>query len=161
MKNFFTALSLVCFASLTTGCTDGGPRLVPAGGTVTLAGAPLTDASILVHYPDRSVATGRTDGKGAFTLVFSNGKPGAVPGNGLKVSITKTDEQGIAGGESLDPSAMMKKGKESMSKTSDGRVQPVLPKNLVPAKFADPNSSGITVDIPPEGKKDLKIELST
>ena len=164
MRNFFfISILLACFASLTTGCRDNGPRLVPATGTVTFGGAPLTGASIIIHYPDRSTATGRTDGKGFFTVVYSNGQPGAAPGNGLKVSVTKTDEQGVAvtGSESPDPGSMKDIAMKGMSKTADGRVQPVTRTNFVPPKYADPNSSGITVDIPPEGKKDLKIELSS
>ena len=161
MKNYFFIAVCLLSVSLMSGCGDGGPRLVPAEGTVMLGANPLTGASVVVHYPDQSTATGRTDDKGVFSLVYSNGKPGAAPGNGLKVSITKTDEQGMAGGANLDPSDMMKKQQTSVNKTADGRVAPTAHKNLVPPKYADPNTSGITVDIPPEGKKDLKIELSS
>lgn len=131
-----------------------------------LNNAPLPDASVLVHYPDKSTATGRTDAKGAFSLVFSNGKPGASPGTALKVSVHKTNEPTTTvapGGESMDPSQMMKMGQAALEKrkTADGKVMPDIPKSVLPPKYSNPDSSGITVDIPPEGKKDLKIDLST
>lgn len=158
----FVMLGLVCAVA---GCPDSGPRLVPAGGTITYKNAPLAGANIVIQYADKSSGTGRSDDKGAFTIVHSNGKPGAVPGTGLKVGVVKMPVEydaanmkmpevtGIPTTQPGNPMFDAQKGKIG----PDIKAKPA--KSELPANLASPETSGITIDIPSDGKTDLKIDI--
>jgi hypothetical protein len=73
------------------GC-DGGPRLVPVSGSITVDGQPAEGAILIFHPSDPStqmLATGSTRSDGRFDLV-SNTKPGIVPGT-YKVTVVWPD----------------------------------------------------------------------
>ena len=70
------------------GCGDGGPKLVPVEGRVTLEGKPVQDMLINFHPVGNTYGTGAnamTDTDGRFTLMDSRGGTGAYPGE-YKVS---------------------------------------------------------------------------
>jgi hypothetical protein len=69
------------------GCGDGGAKVIPVSGTVTLNGKPLANATITfspiaksgeVNAGDGS--TGKTNANGEYTLTTSHGLPGAQVG---------------------------------------------------------------------------------
>src|SRR5262245_64753142 len=78
----------LCVSALlaTGGC--GGSDLVPAGGKLTQGGTPVAGAAVMLHYPSNDYCMGMTDSQGAFTLTY-NGKPGALPGKQIGVTVTK------------------------------------------------------------------------
>jgi len=154
---------------LLAGCAPGENR-VPAEGVLTIDGQPVDGASITVHYGDGNTAQGVTHDQGKFELAYL-GKQGAVPGSKLKTSVTKFEGADVpttafTAGKSTpgspDPAELSKfnqqQAQKMMEKTKDLKSG-LVPKNELPEKFAKPETSGITVDIPAGGSKELKIDL--
>jgi hypothetical protein len=129
-------LSLTASVSLTVAACSGGnegPAPVPASGTVTLNGEPLASGNIQ-FYPTKGRPSGGSIKDGKFTLATPEGNDGAIPGN-HNVSVTAYKDVKVAG---------------------QSEPQQVL---SIPEKYANAASSGITVEIPAGGNKDIKIEL--
>jgi len=121
------------------GCGPGGLDLVPAAGHVTLDGQPLADAAVVfVSAEGGHLAHGVTDAEGQFTLTTTN-RPGAVPGE-HRVGITKQ--------KVYDP-------------TLDGGIGALRVEWIVPERYAAPDTSGLTVTVPPRGAQDLQFELTS
>ncbi len=131
---FVLALS-ASFSMTVAACSKhDGLSPVPAGGTVTLKGEPLASGNIQ-FYPTsgaRPAGGGIKDGK--FTLTTYEGNDGAIPGK-HNVSVTAYKDVKVAG---------------------QSELQQVL---IIPENYANPGTSGISVEIPPAGNTDLKIEL--
>lgn len=115
------------------GCGGGGPTPVPVAGKVTLNGKPLTVAR-LQFVPDRAKgntagaeARGRVDATGAFALETA-GQPGAIPG-WYKVAVFAFEEVPEGGG-------------------------PKPPVWLAPMRYADPEGSGLRVEVTADPKPD-------
>lgn len=141
-------LGLLCF--LITGCGGGYGTseivdTVPVAGTLTFQGKPLEYYQVVL-MPDSGtrVAMGVTDAQGKFKLGTNDGGDGAPPG-ACKIAVNfvgpPSSEQG--GNERIvdDPSKLPK------------------PKIKIPAKYADPTTSGLAETIPAGGLTDLKLEL--
>jgi hypothetical protein len=139
----------VLLAGLSAGC--GGeedkwkserPAVAPASGTVTYKGDPVAGATVtLVPQGEGTGGAGITQEDGSFTLkAFQD--PGVVPGS-YRVIITKREAPPQAGPEGGH---------------DEGETPP--PRDLLPSRYADPATSGITVEIPADGKDDLKFELT-
>lgn len=80
---------------LVSGC-GRGPKLVPAGGTVTMDGKPFADAQVTFNFTEHPrPASARTDSNGTFKLVYNN-RAGAPIGP-CKVMIRKQGK--VEGGE--------------------------------------------------------------
>lgn len=99
------------------GCGDGGPKIVPVSGTVTLDGQPLTYGHVQVMPAGWRPASGRLDGSGRFTLTTT------APNDGCAVG---THPVVVLAGESLTPETM---------------------KWHAPSKYADVSTSNLTVTI--------------
>ncbi len=135
------------------------PETVEARGVVLLDGKPVEGASVVFVPVDPSghQAYAVTDEDGEFELRAFPAKSGAVPGK-YKVTVSKTVETGEEVAEEL--------GGES--ETDEGPVDRATVKkakqawaNALPAKYANPKTSGLTAEIPPEGTDSLRIELSS
>ena len=95
----FAGLPALCLA---VGCGSdrweaAQPDVVPASGTVTFKGQPVSGA-IVVFSPkeeDGSAASGLTDSAGHFTLSAFRSGEGGVPGQ-YRVAISKGDPSGTA-----------------------------------------------------------------
>jgi len=129
-------LALAAFAI--SGCKGGNPyevKTVPAAGTVTYQGKPLTKGSILFRPEDENgrPASGTISEDGRFTLTTFNEGDGAVPGKHL-VGVVVTEE--------------------TMKKGGDTGI-----KYIVPEKYSIPSTSGVEAVVPPEGSRDLKVEI--
>lgn len=71
----------VAVACLTlAGCGDGGPKIVPASGFVTIDGRPLDYGHIQVIPTGWRPATGRIGGDGRFTLTTNVANDGCAVG---------------------------------------------------------------------------------
>jgi hypothetical protein len=87
------------------GCSDGGAKIIPVSGTVTLNGKPLANATVLfspiakpgeVNAGDGSA--GKTNANGEYTLTTSHGLPGAQVGT-HRVRISVLVQQSGSGDE--------------------------------------------------------------
>jgi hypothetical protein len=136
---------------LTTGLGCGGSgapiedAVVPVSGTVSYQGTPLSRYQVLFAPTDgRRPASGISDEQGHFVLSTNAEGDGAVPGS-HRVTVfwagpPPTDSTG-AESPIEDPAKMPK--------------QP-LP---VPAKYGDPEKSGLTETVPEDGTDQIKIDL--
>jgi len=142
----FTAL-LLCLAI--TGCGRSGlPGLVPAAGMVTLNGEPV-EGAIVNFAPESSIPNARSasamsDKNGKFVVTTLEYGDGMMPGE-YQVFLTKTS--GTGGGLSPEESARQGGG-------DDRQVV-----NHLPLKYADRNTSGLTVSIPSKGERNIELKL--
>lgn len=144
---------------LLAGCSGGGtdkwadqlPDTVAASGVVLLDGEPLDGASLVLKpvAPGEHAASAITGSDGEFELKAFPSKDGAVPG-AYQVAVTKEVPTGARKGFDLGPDA----GHEPESAAE-------VWENSLPALYADPATSGLTVEIPPDGTSDLNIELNS
>lgn len=105
---------------------------------MTLDGNAIVGASVLVQPAAGPAARGVTDAAGRFTLGTYGEGDGALPGSAV-VSISCYEP----------PSA-----------AAAGSGEPPLGKNLLPARFADPATSGLRAVIEP-GMAPLEFPLSS
>ena len=136
-------LTTYAFAALAFGCSGPtGPDTVPATGTVTYEGSAVENA-IVVFTPTGQrdtdqqslAAQAETDELGRFELSTYVGgedyKPGIETGT-YNVTVTKLEV------------------------VQDMRRKP---KHLLPKKFSQPSTSGLSVEVTENGDNDFKLEL--
>jgi hypothetical protein len=126
LRRMLAALLVACIS----GCAGSqGSETVEVTGTVTFDGKPLEGANVIFHPLEGGegmlASQSVTDAEGRFQLATHTGggkyKPGIVAGK-YAVAITKLDTAAI-------------------SKTF------APPKNLLPKKYGDPATSGLTADV--------------
>lgn len=151
---------LLLAAVLVIGCGKSGdpsrPKTVPVSGTVTLKGQPVAGAQ-LVFQPDGSNpgATGATDADGKYTLMTFQSGDGAVPGQ-YKVSITKNESVASGSGPSIDPKTG---GMTSDYVPPTPGAKPAEAKNLLPPKYAQASTSGLTATVKESGGNQIDFPL--
>jgi len=123
------------------GCeNDKLPKTVPAEGVVTLDGATVSDATVLLIADVGDInASAVSDKNGKFLLNAFPEKSGAVPGS-YKVSISKT----------INEAASEKKG-ETMVNLKYG----------LPQKYSLYTTSGLTYTLGEKGDKNIKFDLQS
>lgn len=142
----FKTIQLVglCATALVLGCSGSAaaPGTVKAAGTVKLNGAPLAGAQVTFYPASAATALASqaaTDYSGRYELQTHVGggkfQPGVAPGK-YTVSITKLDTANIK--STFAP-----------------------PKNLLPARYADPKTSKLTADVGPSGQTAFDFELTS
>jgi len=143
---------IVCIASAIVvsaalaGCGQTGPvatleETVPVEGTITYKGQPLEFYSVMLLAEGHRPAAGVTDPGGKFVLGTNRENDGAVAGkNGVAVV--------YVGPPQNDPNEGI-----------NDFTPPPPPKVKLPAKFQKVETSGVTVDVPSGGTRELKIEL--
>jgi hypothetical protein len=141
------AANLVSLCALLTslcGCSDSGAaieRTVAAGGTLTRAGQPLPFYQVMFTPDDgRRPAAGVSDEHGKFVLGTNAEADGAPPGK-HRVSVIY-----------IGPATASADGQNSFT-------PPAPPKNKIAAKYGNPDTSGLTSEIPARGSSSLKIDL--
>lgn len=157
---------LVCLGVLLiVGCsTDSGfPTTYPVAGTVKYKGKPIAGATVTFYLSDgKGSAVGSSGPDGSFTLSSFRPGDGAVAGN-YKVSIAKyaatqpekTDtppEGEIASGD-IDPANYAPPTASSLNQ------RPAAPKNDLPPKYAQADSSGLTASVSESGKNQFDFDL--
>lgn len=124
------------------------PKVVPATGVVKYKGDLVSGATVVFSPVSTGgvAAQAITDSAGHFELMAFPPQKGAVPGQ-YKVAVRKTEvpavpkaAQGAAGAHDETPSGP--------------------PKYLIPEEFSDPETSGISADVPPEGKQDFVLTIN-
>lgn len=135
----WAALCLVgCGPSQPTGETVA---TVSASGKLTLKGAPLEFYQVTFFPTDNRAAIGMTDAEGKFVLGTNTPGDGAVAGS-HKVAVN------WVGPPSTNPN-------EGMTEFSS----PPPPKVKINVKYSNPETSGLTVEIPDSGSTELAIDL--
>lgn len=153
---FLRSVALIAGLAMVAGCGGGGevdddrPERTPVSGTVTLDGAPVEGAVITFHTESATGrgANGRSDSSGAFKMGTFEATDGVLPGN-YQVTVTKmaaasAGSQVSEDDPNYDPNAGV-----------DAK-----PKNELPAKYADPQQSALTITVGTEPITDAKFELS-
>ena len=119
--------------------TEGRPTTVEASGVVTWNGSPVAQAQVVfVADGGNHSASALSGDDGKFVLATFPPDTGAVPGN-YKVMVIKADVPELQDENSAEVA----------------RAKP-----LIPTKYADPNKSGLAVEIPEAGKTDITLELA-
>ncbi len=151
-----TLVLLACSAAF-SGCQksrlDG---LVDAEGVVTLNGEPVAGATVLFAPKQiggqAASAQATTDEKGAFKMTTLDPGDGVYPGE-YTVTVMKDRVEG-----GLSP----EEAKDRMDNPDKYRGQAPPPQTVVhelPVKYADLNQSGLTVNVPAGGQKDIALAL--
>lgn len=116
-------------------------KTVPVSGTATFQGKPLPQGyQILFVPPEGRAANATTDDSGKFVLGTNSEGDGAIVGT-HNVAVL------------WSPPVTEEAGQEDFTKPAP------RPPVKLPAKFSDPKASGVTVEVPPEGLTDYKLEL--
>lgn len=155
------AVSVLWFSGCGSGSDPGRTDTVAVTGTVTYQGAPVEGAT--VTFQPQSPATvpgqgttqpaafGTTDAEGHFTLVTPPAASGAVPGM-YQVTVVKMDAPPTPPAEPADSANYVP--------PKEGKPTPP-PKNLLPKKYSQPGTSGLTATVTDDpGKNDFKFDLS-
>ena len=145
MRELLVRQSLqVVLIALVVGC--GPPpveleKTVPASGVLTYKGRPLQHHTV-VFFPDdqRRPAMGRADAEGKFTMGTNKPGDGAPPGKHKITVFYVSPEANVI--------------------TAPGTTAPSTPPKVVsPSKYADAETTNLTIEIPATGATDLKIDL--
>jgi hypothetical protein len=133
------------------GCaSDPGPVAtvepsVPASGVVTFKGKPLPGYQVvLMPEGDRRPAMGTTDAEGKFVLGTNEPGDGAPPGKS-KVAISWAGPESTV--DAVDQSAI------------DDPSKMPKPSIVIPDKYTNPETSGLTAEVPEGGTGELKFDL--
>jgi len=154
MSFLFRALPVVCLCVVVAGCGGGDdpfkkarPKTVSSSGTITYNGQPLKFATIVLEPQVEGgvAAMGRSDGEGHFYVNAFPPDPGAVPGT-YRVSVTKTE-------------APKQNTYDANSHDAPVEEESSEPVSLIPPKFGESDTSGLTLEIPAEGSETLKLDL--
>jgi hypothetical protein len=126
---------LCAFGSFLAGCSDGKPTTVPVTGEVIYKNAPVEGAEVTFAPDGGALAQGITDAAGKFTLrTFADGD-GAIPGN-HRVTVVKNVSE----------------------PTTPENPYPIS-KNTLPARYAQPDQSGLTKEVKADGENHFRLEL--
>lgn len=149
MRNWLIAVSLTF--SL-TGCGGGNlPTVVPVSGKVMYQEKPVANAQVAFHNDNAPrAATATTDEQGFFQLSTFGHEDGAVPGT-HRVTVFKP--KNAAGTDALEGAAY----EEAMEALITGDP---ADQSQLPAAYADPGTSGLVVEIGPNGADEITLELT-
>lgn len=121
------------------GC-DAGPQVAPVSGTVTYDGEPLRFGVVMFQPSQGQLAQADIESDGSFTLSTFKPGDGAIVGE-HRVSVSCY--------EGHNPEVREKQPPEQLS----------LGQSLIPVKYSRVGTSGITIEVPPEGLDDVQIVL--
>jgi hypothetical protein len=151
---FVVSIAVAVVVSGCTGGTDDADRAdrVPATATVTYNGEPVEGATV-TFSPQTSgnpPAYGTTDESGQVELTTYDHGDGAVPGK-YNVAISKTDR----------PAAGPEMSEEEMEEEmADAETSAAPPADLLPAKYKDAASSGLTAEVTEGGDNSFTFALT-
>lgn len=124
----------VLIALIAIGCSGATPAVAPVRGKVLLNGQPLTTGRVMTMPAAGRGAGGQIGPDGTFELTTPEFGVGAQPGL-HKVAVRAYDESSVA-----DP------------ETTSG-------KSLAPTRYANPMTSGLTIDVQANGENTPTLEL--
>src|SRR5947207_1522504 len=121
---------VLVFSTSFVGCSRKGPVIAPVKGRVLLDGQPMTTGSVITLPTAGRGAKSFIQRDGTFQLGTFGATDGAIVG-AHKVAVVAYDRPANAGPES-----------------GNGKL-------LVPQQYTNPESSGLAIDVPPEGNNDV------
>lgn len=165
MSSISFARPSVCFAWIALaglalgvgqGCS-GGKKGDPNGrmvtGKVSYQGKPIEGAFVTFASPSAS-AFGQTDSQGKFKLTASSGEK--VPLGAYQVSIIRKEQPSApAAGNDFDP-----EHPENYVPVDPNAPPPPEPKDLLPVKYADASTSGLSATVTPDGNNEFEFPLT-
>ncbi len=151
MRQRFFSVGLLVMLLVPFGCSSQ-ISVVPVTGTVEYNGEPVVGAAVTFVPEEGKSASGITDSSGKFTLTTNEDGDGAIPGNhtvtvlALAAPMPSDDEEGsVEVNEVMEP-----------MEDDDGEI---TESTVIPQKYADPSTSGLTATIEPSGDNDIKLTL--
>lgn len=153
-------LGVIAAQGCSPSATGDRPGTVPVTGTVTQAGKPLAGATVnFVASGGSGSAVGVTGADGTYKLTTFESGDGAMPGQ-YKVTIVKYDAPPAAEGSSSSLPPDPTTTGEYVPPEAGSSEPAAGPKNLLPAKYADPEQSGLTATVTESGENrhDFQIE---
>ena len=127
---------------------SGRPKTYPVSGTVTMNGSPVANAILSFQLADGSgSAAGVTDSQGRYELTTFAPGDGAVPGQ-YGVAITQFEKPPASTGVPDD------------HPDYNPNLPPFVAKNLLPERYAAPDSSGLTATITEGRNEGVNFELT-
>ena len=133
------ALAGLLLALAASGCGKGKPATAPVTGRVLLDGKPVAGAAVMLEPVEGGVpARGGTGADGSFTLSTFGRDDGALVGR-HRVSVSKFVTEGAAANELGLEAAPAPAGMQ--------------PKAALPARYADPKTSGLEATVEAGGTK--------
>lgn len=127
------------------------PETFPITGTVMYNGAPIEGASVSFVPMGEGTggegkgAAGFTNASGQYTLTTFKAGDGAVPGQ-YRVKITKLTQPPAPAAAPATPSGSGVEVEAGYEPGAEDAPE-AAPTNLLPAKYADPNTSGLMVEV--------------
>ena len=145
-------VSILAIVSFCIGCggEQGAEGTVTATGTVIYEGQPVEDATVTFKPAGEEgrAASGTTDAEGKFELSTLAADDGVVPGT-YEVAISKTVIEGGLDGE--DPQAYFEE---------HGRPPRTTRKELLPVKYKNAETAGLTAEVTEDGENHFPFELT-
>ncbi len=160
MGLFLAALTLNLGCS---GNSSGRPTTYPVTGTVKLNGKPVEGAVVTFQLTDgKENSVGSTDKEGKFSLSMFGPNDGAIPGQ-YKVSISKFDVEppkttGMVAGQ-INSGDLPAEYSPPAAGGGTAGAGSTGPKNSLPAKFANYDSSGLRAMVDAKGKNSFDFDL--
>lgn len=158
MKIYQISCAVCVLLTLSLGGCFGGstpsdrPETYSATGTVTHNGQAVDEATVMFLPVDAGTAgtraaVARTDASGKFVLTTFEGGDGALPGS-YKVAIYKAFQPPMP--------------EEETAEGGPGGGEPPAPpaQELLPIKYKDPNTSGLTAEVSASGANTFTFELT-
>jgi hypothetical protein len=141
---------LAVLAIAAGGCGKPASGGKPVTGQVTFNGTPIQGASI-TFVPSTGGAPGfaMTDAEGKYTARSSQGE-GLPPGS-YQVTVMKTD---------APPPQSTVSDQDAGYVPPDPDAPPTVIKDLLPAKYKDVQTSGLTAEVKADGKNEFNFPLS-
>lgn len=139
-----TAVGAIC------GCSSEASvqGVMPVSGKVTYQGEAVEGATVIfTPEGDNRSASGITDTEGKYQLTTLQAGDGALPGS-YKVTIYKTEEE--------DP--ISDEERQKYFHENQGRMPPVKMRELLPAKYKQPATAGLTAKVE-SGRNDFPFDL--
>ena len=169
MSHLKSGLVTLLAAGMLCGCNTGSSGTVPVTGKITKGGQPVPGAAVsfIATAADGKPAAGFTDESGVYKLTtFVNGD-GALPGS-YKVTVTKFPGAAPApaggaasGGDAtqadIDAAYKAAEQQGGMDRTSK---QTQSATNELPAKYASPDTSGLTAEVKSGGNNTFDFDVT-
>jgi len=142
------------------GSSSGLPKTYQVTGKVTLKGKPV-EGAIVTFISDQKTkeAVGSTNANGEYKLSTFGPGDGALPGS-YKITITQLDRPAAPAANTPAPGVIASGDiSESYVPPSASSGKNIPPKNLLPAKYANEQSSGLVATVAESGQNKFDFDL--
>lgn len=143
-----------------SGCGGSDLELIPVTGTVTYQGQPVAGATVVFQPESGPPSTATTDDEGRFEM-NTRGRPGVALGNAIVVitALEPMDIEVAEGSGDADIAADDPAAAES-AMTPEVMEAMANRKSRIPEKYGHPRTSGLRVEITPDGETHFDFDLT-